>query len=121
MSEKLTSRALGFQLLVEFFDCDRNLLNDVGRIEAILHEVVAAAGAGVVKTVIHQFSPQGISGVVLISESHVTIHTWPENGYAAVDVFTCGDRQVAEKIRDLLEDRLVAGGVRVRAIERGVR
>ena len=121
MSDKLTSCALGFQLLVEFFDCDQKLLNDVGKIEAILNEAVVAAGASVVKTVIHQFSPQGISGVVLISESHVTIHTWPEKGYAAVDVFTCGDRKVAEKIRDLLEVRLEAGGSRVRAIERGVR
>ena len=114
-------RALGFQLLVEFYDCDRNLLNDVGEIEAILNEAVVAAGASVVETVMHRFSPQGISGVVLISESHVTIHTWPENGYAAVDVFTCGDRQVAEKIRDLLEDRLGAGGSHVRSIDRGVR
>ncbi|HBI26269.1 MAG TPA: adenosylmethionine decarboxylase, partial [Peptococcaceae bacterium] len=44
------------------------------------------------ESVFHKFSPQGVSGVVIISESHLTIHTWPELGYAAVDVFTCGDK-----------------------------
>jgi S-adenosylmethionine decarboxylase proenzyme len=119
LSENLTARVLGFQLLVEFFDCDREVLNDVAKIETILCEAVVAAGARVVKTAMHKFSPQGVSGVVLISESHVTIHTWPQKGYAAVDIFTCGDRRVAEKIRVLLEERLRADGSQVQAIDRG--
>ena len=119
MNENLTDRVLGFQLLVEFFECDRSVLNDVAEIETILCEAVARAGATVVNTAMHRFSPQGISGVVLISESHVTIHTWPENGYAAVDIFTCGNRRVADKIREQLEKSLGAVGSHVQAIDRG--
>lgn len=82
--------ALGRHVLAELFHCDTEILNDAERVEQIMVEAALKAGAEVREVAVHQFSPQGVSGVVVISESHIAIHTWPELGYAAVDVFTCG-------------------------------
>jgi len=84
-------KALGRHLLIELFNCDRKLLNDVSFVEKVLTKSAELAGATIVKTFFHPFNPHGVSGVVVIAESHLTIHTWTEYGYAAVDVFTCGD------------------------------
>lgn len=83
---------LGRHILAEVYDCDPNILNDRELIEEILVKAALEAGAEVREVAFHKFSPQGVSGVVVISESHLAIHTWPELGYAAVDVFTCGNR-----------------------------
>jgi len=83
--------ALGRHVLAEMFDCDPSSLDDVDRVRDIMVEAAIKAGAEVREVAFHKFSPQGISGVVVISESHLAVHTWPEFGYAAVDVFTCGD------------------------------
>ncbi len=83
--------ALGRQILAEFYDCAPEILNDIQRIERTMVDAALEAGAEVREVAFHKFSPQGVSGVVVISESHLAIHTWPELGYAAVDVFTCGD------------------------------
>ncbi|MGI5873668.1 MAG: adenosylmethionine decarboxylase [Bacillota bacterium] len=77
-------------VLAEFYGCPHHLLNDVKVIEKKLTEAALAAGAEIREVAFHKFAPQGVSGVVIISESHLSIHTWPELGYAAVDVFTCG-------------------------------
>ncbi len=84
--------ALGRHILAEIYGCKEEILNDVEMVEKILVNAALDAGAEVREVVFHKFSPQGVSGVVVISESHLAIHTWPELGYAAVDVFTCGDR-----------------------------
>jgi S-adenosylmethionine decarboxylase proenzyme len=98
--------SLGTHLLVEFYDCDKKILNDEVRIEQVFIEAAKKAKATVVEQVFHRFSPHGVSGVVVISESHLAVHTWPEYGYAAVDVFTCGteiDPWVAQEfIREAL-------------------
>ncbi len=83
---------LGRHILAEIYDCDPNILNNRNLVEKILVEAALETGAEVREVAFHKFSPQGVSGVVVISESHLAIHTWPELGYAAVDVFTCGDR-----------------------------
>jgi S-adenosylmethionine decarboxylase len=83
--------ALGRQILAEFYGCPPEILNDIQRIERTMVDAALEAGAEVREVAFHKFSPQGVSGVVVISESHLAIHTWPELGYAAVDVFTCGD------------------------------
>lgn len=83
--------SLGRHVLAEVYGCDPFLLNDVKTVEHIMVNAALAAGAEVREVAFHKFSPQGVSGVVVISESHLAIHTWPELGYAAVDVFTCGD------------------------------
>lgn len=83
---------LGRHILAEVYGCPARYLNDREKVEEIMVKAALHAGAEIREVIFHKFSPQGISGVVVISESHLAIHTWPELGYAAVDVFTCGDR-----------------------------
>ncbi|HRO67221.1 MAG TPA: adenosylmethionine decarboxylase, partial [Pseudobdellovibrionaceae bacterium] len=83
--------ALGRHILVEFNGCDADIMNDVSVIEKEMVDAAKTAGATVINSSFHHFSPYGVSGVVVIQESHLAIHTWPEYGYAAVDLFTCGE------------------------------
>lgn len=83
--------SLGRHILVEFLGCDSRILDDVSIIEKAMVEAATRAGATVINSTFHHFSPLGVSGVVVIQESHLAIHTWPEFQYAAVDLFTCGD------------------------------
>lgn len=83
-------RALGRHVLAELYSCSPDILDDTAKIEEAMVNAALEAGAEIREVVFHEFSPQGVSGVVVISESHLAIHTWPEYGYAAVDVFTCG-------------------------------
>ena len=85
------STALGNHILVEFMNCDPKIMNDVAGIERDMVAAAQKAGATVINSTFHHFSPFGVSGVVVIQESHLAIHTWPEYGYAAVDLFTCGE------------------------------
>jgi spermidine synthase len=84
-------KALGRHILVEFSSCNAEILNDVSAIEKAMVEAAQTAGATVINSTFHHFSPWGVSGVVVIQESHLAIHTWPEYRYASVDLFTCGD------------------------------
>ncbi len=83
--------SLGRHILVEFHGCSSEILNDVPHIEGSMLKAAKEAGATIISSVFHHFSPFGVSGVVVIQESHLAIHTWPEYRYAAVDLFTCGD------------------------------
>jgi len=84
-------QALGQHVLVELRDCNKTFLNDLKMTETFMVDAAKEARATIIGAHFHEFSPHGISGVVIIAESHLSIHTWPEYGYAAVDVFTCGD------------------------------
>jgi len=84
-------RSLGRHVLVEFYGCDKDRLNSIELIERSMKDAALNSGATIVESVFHLFSPHGVSGVVVIAESHLAIHTWPEYQYAAVDLFTCGD------------------------------
>ncbi len=83
--------SLGTHYLAEFSQCDRAKINDLAFIEKIMIEATKLSGASILKHFFHQFSPQGISGVIVITESHFAIHTWPEHGYVAVDLFSCAE------------------------------
>lgn len=83
---------LGRHILIEFYNCDEEILKDPKLIDEYMNEAARIANATIVESVFHHFNPYGVSGAVIISESHLAIHTWPEYGYAAVDVFTCGDK-----------------------------
>lgn len=83
--------ALGRHILAEYYDCDSHVLNDLQLVENSMKEAAVRAGSTIVDSVFRRFAPHGISGVVVIAESHLAIHTWPEYGYAAVDLFTCGE------------------------------
>ena len=83
-------RSLGRHLMIELYDCDSKILNDVHKVEAIMVEAANYARACIVDVVFHTFNPHGVSGVVVIAESHLAIHTWPEFNFASVDIYTCG-------------------------------
>ena len=90
MSEKESlTEYLGHHVLAEYRDCSLDVLNNQELLQSSMEEAAELAGATIVKSVFHQFSPMGISGVVVIQESHFAIHSWPEHNYAAVDLFTC--------------------------------
>ncbi len=84
-------KALGTHIIVELSDCNAQILSDVEEVTKILVTAAKEANAEVLQTAFHRFMPQGVSGVVVIAESHLSIHTWPEYGYAAMDIYTCGD------------------------------
>ncbi|VAX30334.1 S-adenosylmethionine decarboxylase proenzyme, prokaryotic class 1B [hydrothermal vent metagenome] len=83
-------KALGIHILLELEDCNIKLLDDLKQIEVVMLKAAKKAKATIIDSRFHRFSPFGVSGVVVIAESHLTIHTWPEHAYAAVDIFTCG-------------------------------
>jgi S-adenosylmethionine decarboxylase len=83
--------ALGVQILADMYECDPAVLSDVGAVRAFMVEAALRCGATIVNECFHHFSPHGVSGVVIIAESHLAIHTWPEHGFAALDLFTCGE------------------------------
>ena len=83
-------KELGRHILVEMYDCDPAVLDDQDTIRTEMIRAAALAGATIVGDVFHKFTPQGVSGAIVIAESHLSIHTWPEYRYAALDLFTCG-------------------------------
>jgi S-adenosylmethionine decarboxylase len=83
-------RSLGRHLLIELYNCDSKILNDVHKVEGIMVDAAKHAHARIVDVVFHTFNPHGISGVIVIAESHLAIHTWPEFNFASIDVYTCG-------------------------------
>jgi len=111
--------SLGRHILVEYYGCDVNLLNRASAVKEVMEDAARAARATVVESFIHQFSPFGVSGVVVIAESHLTIHTWPERGEAAVDLFTCSNAPKARAALDWLCGRLGGNASRFREIPRG--
>lgn len=112
-------KTLGIHLLIEFWSCDSRTLDDMNLLERVMSDAAERAGATVLKTAFQDFNPQGVSGVVVIAESHLTIHTWPEYGYAAVDVFTCGESVDPWKAVEYLRERLEAGHYEVKDFRRG--
>ncbi|MDR3289258.1 MAG: adenosylmethionine decarboxylase [Peptococcaceae bacterium] len=113
------NNAFGRHVLAEVYGCSFDLLNDRVKVEAAMVNAALEAGAEVREVAFHKFSPQGVSGVVVISESHLAIHTWPELGYAAVDVFTCGDRVNPWDALNYLTEQFKAGHMSATEIKRG--
>ncbi len=108
----------GRHVLAELFACERALLDDRDFLARALRRAAESVGANVVAEVWHPFSPHGVTGVLVIEESHLSVHTWPETGYAAVDFYSCG-RGVLEDAIQSLARALKAGRVELLAIRRG--
>ena len=119
-TKSIDLNALGRHVLLELNDCEQRMLTEVDLLKQTLVDAASEAGALVVETVFHQFSPYGLSGVVVIAESHITIHTWPEYGYAAVDVFTCGQPELADAICATISTKFKAQSTSARAVDRGL-
>lgn len=112
-------KALGNHIIAEFYNCDKQVMNDAPFIEQIMNEAAILSGATVVGSHFHTFNPHGVSGVVVIAESHLSIHTWPEYGYAAVDIFTCGETIDAEKAFIFMKEQFKATSTSTVEMKRG--
>ena len=112
--------ALGRHVLVELYDCNEELLNNPQFIEEQMLKAAEKSKATVVSSSAHHFNPFGVSGVVVIAESHITIHTWPEHHYAAVDIFTCGETVDPWTISHHLEEALDCKKISQSEIKRGL-
>ena len=109
---------IGRHMILELYDCPSHALDNIEQVEVVMKAAAVATGATVVATNFHHFSPWGISGVVIIQESHLTIHTWPEHGYAAIDIFTCGEIDLFAGVV-YLEKHLQASKKEIKLLKRG--
>ncbi|MGF7151506.1 S-adenosylmethionine decarboxylase [Sphingomonas zeicaulis] len=108
----------GRHLLADLHGCTG--LDDAARIKAALADAAVAAGATLLGTHLHRFGPgQGVTGVALLAESHISIHSWPEHGYAAIDIFMCGRAHDLEAALATITDALAPRSIVRRLIERG--
>ena len=107
------------QMLVDLYGCDRALLDDENTVRETAHRAVAALGADIVEECMHKFQPIGISYIAVITTSHFSVHTWPEYGYAAVDIFSCAE-DVPAQLADALAEAFTADHKTVRSVERHI-
>ena len=111
---------IGKHCILELYQCDNAKLNDEAFIRTTITASAKVAGATLMNLVTHSFKPQGVTGLALLAESHISIHTWPEIGYAAIDVFTCGDHTMPEKACKLLFKEFMAQHFSFRNIAREI-
>lgn len=116
----LVTKALGQHLIVDLYGCDPKVLDDLEFIKKHMIKSAEVANSTVINSTFHRFCPCGVSGVVVIAESDITIHTWPEYGYAAIDIFTCGEKCDPWKAFEHLRQRLQASSYNVKEMKRGV-
>jgi S-adenosylmethionine decarboxylase len=121
IDRRLVAEVVGWQAILDLHDCSAPTFDDLGWMRRVLLTAAERAEATVVAEKFHRFSPHGISGVVVIAESHLAIHTWPERMYAAVDVFTCSPKLKTNAAVDYLVSALQCGRPEFAYIERGGR
>ena len=105
-------------LLLELYRCDSEKLNDESFLRSILNRAAKLANATVLNLISNKFEPQGVTAIALLAESHISIHTWPESNYSAVDIFTCGQNMMPELASQYLIESLIAKEHSLRVIER---
>ena len=110
----------GRHVIAELDGCDAELLSDPGKVRRLLLAAADEAGATSLAVETFEFPNGGVSGFVLLAESHISIHTWPEQAYAAIDIYTCGHHALPDEACRYLAARLGAAAVRVTAMDRGV-
>lgn len=115
----MTVQTPGRHHLIDLYDCDPGILDDRDGLRAVVLDAVRLSGATIIADVFHKFSPQGVTGVVAIAESHVSIHTWPEHGFAAVDAFTCSEQMNVGTMVEYFREKLKAGTIKRSDLERG--
>ena len=105
-------------LLLELYRCHYDKLNDESFLRCALNRAAKLANATVLNLMSNKFEPQGVTAIALLAESHISIHTWPESNYSAVDIFTCGQNMLPEIASQYLIDVLKAEEHSLRVIER---
>lgn len=119
MSTEIHTKALGQHLIIDYFRCGNNhVLSDPMMVEDIIKNAAAKMNATIVMSNFHHFSPLGVSGVLVIAESHITIHTWPEHDYVAMDIFYCGQLDIAAGLA-YLDEVLAPQSTRKTQLHRG--
>lgn len=111
--------AFGTHILLEMGECDETLLDDGEYIREVMVGAARQAGATIIGESFHKFDPRGVTGIIAVAESHLAIHTWPEHGYAAVDIFTCGESFKPREAADLLIERLRCARPAITEVQRG--
>jgi S-adenosylmethionine decarboxylase len=107
----------GTHLIIDLWDASR--LDDAPHIEQTLRACIEVAGATLLHIHVHQFQPNGLSGVAVLSESHISFHSWPDEGYMALDVFMCGNTE-PHKCIDVLKAAFSPGAVEINELKRGI-
>jgi len=116
----VTMKPQGIQVIAEFFNCSRDILNDRESIEQMLRDGIDRCALGLVSLSSHCYDPIGITAIAVISESHVAIHTYPEARHASLDIFTCSrDSQASLELLDYFKEKLDPGSTRIAEISRG--
>jgi S-adenosylmethionine decarboxylase len=110
---------LGHQFLVEYYNCCQDIIDDENKILNLLTQSAKLANATIVTSTFHKFAPQGVSGVVVIEESHFAIHTWPEHNYVSLDIFSCGENIDAQKAIKFLNKEFKSSKYEIQKIKRG--
>ena len=113
-------KALGRHIIAELSQCNPEILSDLERVQSAMVQAALVARAEIRELAFHRFSPAGVSGVVVIAESHLAIHTWPELGYAAIDVYTCGDTTEPWRACRYLAEQLGCKAMNTTVMERGI-
>lgn len=108
---------MAWQMFLDLYGCDRDILDDVEKIKSISHIAVDGLGAQIVEECMHKFEPIGVTYVAVITTSHFSIHTWPENNYAAVDIFSCKE-EVPQELASLLEEAFAAKSSKINVVQR---
>ena len=111
--------SLGTHLLLDLKECNADLLDDVDYIREVVLAAAREAGATIVGETFHKFRPIGVTGIVAIAESHISIHTWPEHSYAAADIFTCGESLFPLRAADLIVEMLECAEASISDVKRG--
>lgn len=113
------AKTFGDHYLVDFHGCDAKVIETVEPTEKALLRAAIDCGSTIIQHHFHQFSPHGVTGIIVIAESHISVHTWPENGFAAVDIFTSGETMKPGVAIDILERAFRAERVDVMNFARG--
>ncbi len=112
--------SLGSHILIELFECDQKALELENTVGKAMRDAAVASEATVVTDSFHEFKPYGVSGAVIIQESHYTIHTWPEHGYAAVDLFYCGGTIYVDRAIEELRQQFKPKRMKFLVVRRGL-
>ncbi|MCE5222642.1 adenosylmethionine decarboxylase [bacterium] len=111
---------LGKHYIIELSKCNAEVLNNLSKVKDVLSQAAIRANAEIKELAFHHFYPQGVSGVVVIAESHISVHTWPENGYAALDIYTCGEKADPKVAYEYIKEQFQAQFLHCTELDRGL-
>jgi len=114
----MSERNIGTHLILDAWQCSKELLDDTEKVRQALIQAVKEGDGTLIHIFVHQFSPQGVTATATLAESHITVHTWPEYGYFAADLFFCGSGKPRRAMK-CLQKALQAGKIRIQEVKRG--